>query len=41
MAVANEVRDPAGDDARFARPGAGEDEKRSLGVKDRVALFGV
>ena len=26
MAVANEVRDPAGDDARLARPGAGENE---------------
>ena len=41
VAVADEVGDAAGDDARLARPGAGEDQQRSVGVQDRLALFGV
>jgi hypothetical protein len=41
VAVADEVRNPAGDDASFSRPGAGKDEKRSVDVQDRFALFGV
>ena len=39
--VADEVGDAACDDARLARAGAGEDEQRSVDVKDRFALFGV
>ena len=41
VAVADEVGDAAGDDARLAGPGAGEDQQRSVGVKNRFALFGV
>ena len=41
VAVADEVGDAAGDDAGLARPGAGEDQQRSVDVKDRFALFGV
>ena len=41
VAVADEVRDSAGDDAGLAGPGAGEDQQRPLDVKDRGALFGV
>ena len=41
VAVADEVRDAAGDDAGLARPGAGEDQQRPVDVEDRVALFGV
>ena len=39
MAVADEMRDAAGDDARLARSGAGEDEKRPFDLQDRFALF--
>ena len=41
VAIADEIRDSAGDDAGLARPGAGEDQQRPLGMKDRGALFGV
>ena len=41
VAVADEVRDAARDDARLARPRAGEDEQRPFQVQDRLALFGV
>ena len=41
VAVADEVGDAAGDDARLARAGAGEDQQRPVDVKDRFALFGV
>ena len=41
VAVADEVGDAAGDDARLARPRAGEDEQRAVQVQDRLALFGV
>ena len=41
MAVADEVRDAAGDDARLARSGAGENQQRPVDVQDRFALFGV
>ena len=41
VAVADEIRDAAGDDARLARSRAGEDQQRPVGVQDRVALFGV
>ena len=41
VAVADEIRDPAGDDAGLARPGAREDQQRPLDVKHRGALFGV
>jgi len=39
--IADEVGDAACDDARLAGAGAGEDEQRSVDVKDRFALFGV
>ena len=29
------------DDARLARAGAGEDQQRAVGVKNRFALFGI
>ena len=41
VAVADEIRDAAGDDARLARAGAGEDEQRPVDVQDRFALFGI
>ena len=41
VAVADEIRDAAGDDARLARAGAGKDQQRTFGVKDRFALLGV
>ena len=41
VAVADEVRDSARDDARLAGTGAGEDQQRSLDVQDRFSLFGV
>ena len=41
VAVADQIGDAAGDDARLARSGAGEDQQRALGVKNRVALFGI
>ena len=41
IAVADEVRDTAGDDARLAGSGPGEDQQRSFDVKDRFALFGI
>ena len=41
VAVADEVRDAAGDDARLAGPGAGQDQQRPADVQDRFALFGV
>ena len=39
VAVADEVRDAARDDARLARSGAREDEKRSFDLEDCFALF--
>ena len=39
VAFADEVRDAARDDARLARAGAGEDQKRSVDRQDRFALF--
>ena len=41
VAVADEVGDAAGDDARLAGPGAGEDQQRPVDVQDGLALFGV
>ena len=41
VAVADQIGDAAGDDARLAGPGAGEDQQRPVGVKDGVALFGI
>ena len=41
MAVADEVRDPAGDDARLAGAGARQDQQRTVGVQDRFPLLGV
>ena len=41
VAVADEVRDAAGDDARLARSGAGEDQQRPADVQDGFALFGI
>ena len=38
---ADQVRDPVGDDARLARPGAGEDEQRAVGRRDGPGLLGV
>ena len=41
VAVADEVGDAAGDDARLAGAGAGEDQQRPVDVQDGFALFGV
>jgi hypothetical protein len=41
VTVADEIGDAAGDDARLARPGSGEDQQRSFRVKDCLALLGV
>ena len=41
VAVADEIGDAAGDDARLAGTGAGEDQQRPVDVQDRFALFGV
>ena len=41
VAVADEVRDAAGDDPGLPRPGSGEDQQRAFGVKNGFALFGV
>ena len=41
VAVADEVGDAAGDDARLARARAGEDQQRAVGVQHRFALFGI
>ena len=38
---ADEVRDPVGDDARLARPGAGEDQQRAVGGRHGPRLLGV
>jgi hypothetical protein len=39
VAVADQVRDAAGNDARLAGSGAGEDQQRSAEVQDRFALL--
>ena len=41
VAVADQVGDAAGDDARLAGAGAGEDQQRSVEVQDRFALLRV
>ena len=41
VAVADEIGDAAGDDARLAGAGAGEDQQRAVEVQNRFALFGV
>ena len=41
VAVADQVCDAAGDDARLAGAGAGEDQQRSVEVQDRFALLRV
>ena len=41
VAGADEVGDAVGDDARLARPGAGEDEQRAVDLQHGLALFGV
>ena len=41
VAVADEVRDAAGDDARLAGTRARENQQRSVDVKNRFALFGI
>ena len=41
VAVADEIRDAARDDARLAGSGAREDQQRSLDVQNRFALFRV
>ena len=41
VAVADQVGDAAGDDARLAGAGAGEDQQRAVDVQDRFALFGI
>ena len=41
VAVADEVGDAAGDDARLAGSRAGEDQQRPVDVQDGFALFGV
>ena len=41
VAVADEVGDAAGDDARLARARAGEDQQRPVDVQDGFALFGI
>jgi len=41
VAVADQVGDAAGDDARLAGSGAGEDQQRSAEVEDRFALLRV
>ena len=41
VAVADEVRDAVGDDARLAGPGAGEDQQRAVHLEHGLALFGV
>ena len=38
---ADEVRDPVGEDPRLARAGAGQDQQRPLGRRDRAGLLGV
>ena len=39
--LADEPGDAVGDDAGFARSGAGKDEQRTFGGFDRGALFGI
>jgi len=41
VAVADEVGDAAGDDARFSRAGTREDQQRSLDVQYCRALLGI
>ena len=41
VAIADEIGDAARDDARLAGSGAGEDQQRSVRVKNRFPLFGV
>jgi len=41
VTVADEVRDPAGDDPRFSRSGARQDEQRPTNMENGFALFGV
>jgi len=41
VAAADEVRDAVRDDARLARPGAGQDEQGTLHPQHRLALLGV
>ena len=41
VAVADQIRGAAGDDARLARSGAGEDEQRAVDVKDGFTPFGI
>ena len=37
--LVDQPRDAAGDDARLARAGAGQDEQRAIGSFDGIALF--
>src|SRR6266850_1879683 len=39
--VADQVRDSVREDARLARPGAGQDEQRPIAVRDGGALLGI
>ena len=39
--IVDQVRDAVGDHARLSRPGAGQDEQRSIGGFDGFALFGI
>ena len=39
--VADEVRDAVGDDPRLARPRAGKDQERPVGLKNGFLLFGI
>ena len=41
VTVADEVRDPARDDARLARAGAGKNQQRTVDVQNGFALFGI
>src|ERR1043166_8335284 len=41
MAVSDEIGDATWDDARFAGAGSGQDEERTVDVKNCVALFGI
>ena len=41
VAVADEVRDAVGDDARLAGARAGQDQQRPVAMQHRFALFGI